>query len=591
MRQDTNDTKITRLRKRIDWLLLYLSLGCAIAILAHTGYQEHFYLDNWFNQGIIVLFYCITCVLCIRAVSNFLVRKSLLKSRYPELALALYFILIILDRQFHLLFPYNDPAWVYLGFFAVFIVELSKNVLFFDRFYFSPTLLFIISFLFMIFIGTVLLLLPNVMVGPPLNFVDALFMATSAVCITGLTVVDVSADFTSFGQTILIVLVQLGGLGIMTFTGFFGYFFSGGFSYKNQLMYTELLGEKKLNSVIGTLLKIIFVTLLFEAIGAILIFQSTSDKLFPSVHDHFFFAVFHAISAFCNAGFSTVRDGLYHPSLRFNSSLHMVLALLFILGGLGFTIVFNTFTFIKRWIKNFYFKLVHHRPFKYRPWVINFNARLIGYTSLFLLVLGTLAIFILESGHSLSHYDTTWAKLIDAFFIGATPRSAGLSPIDPNTLRLSSIFILLWLMWIGASPGSTGGGIKTTTFAVATLNLFSLAKGKDHIEIFRRGISRDSVRRAFAVIALSIIGIGLCIFGLTLTDGDKNPIALVFESFSAYNTVGLSMGITSTLTRGGRIILILAMFIGRVGALTLLLAFIKKRPLQNYRYPEENILF
>jgi len=589
--QETNYNKIARLRKRIDWLLLYISLFCAIAILAHTGYQEHFYLDSWFNQGIIILFYGIACILLIRVLSTQWIKKKPIKSRYAELALALYFFLIILDRNFHLLFPYNDPAWVYLGFFAIFIVELSKNVLFFDRFYFNPTLLFIMSFLFMIFIGTILLLLPKVMEGPPLNFVDALFMSTSAVCITGLTVIDVSTDLTPFGQTVLIVLVQLGGLGMMTFTGFFGYFFSGSLSYKNQIMYTELLGERKLNSVIGTLLKIIFITLFFEAIGALLIYGNIGNLLFKDNGERAFFAVFHAISAFCNAGFSNMADGLNHPSLRFNQGLHFILALLFILGGLGFTIVLNVYTFVKRWIKNFYHKLINGRPFKYKVWIINFNSRLIGYTTLFLLIIGTLSLFIFEYHHTLTMYNSFWEKLMGAFFLGATPRSAGLSNIDLNHLGLPSIFIILWLMWIGASPGSTGGGIKTTTFAVATLNLFSLAKGKERIEIFRRSISRDSMRRAFAVIALSLIGLGLCIFGLTITDGDKNPISLVFESFSAYNTVGLSMGITSALSRGGKIILILAMFVGRVGALTMLLAFIEKKPLEVYRYPDEKILF
>jgi len=589
--QETDYHAITRLRKKIDWILLYTSLFACIAILAHTGYQEHFYLDSWFNQIIIFLFYSIACVLLVRVSSLLWVRKNAVKTRYPEWILVLYFAITILDRHFHILFPYNDMAWVYLGFFAVFIVELSKNVLFFDRFYFSPTLLFIMSFLLMIFIGTVLLLLPNVVVGPPLNFVDALFMATSAVCITGLTVIDVSADLTPFGQTVLIILVQLGGLGMMTFTGFFGYFFSGGFSYKNQIMYTELLGEKKLNSVIGTLLKIIFITLIFEAIGAIAIYHSTDSTLFSNAKNRISFAVFHAISAFCNAGFSTIHDGLNHPALRHNQSLHLILAALFILGGLGFTIVLNTFTFIKRWIKNLYCRLIYGRPFRHRAWVINFNSRLIAYTTVLLLVFGTGTLFLLEYYQGLRQYDSMWSKLLAAFFIGATPRSAGLSPIDLNTLRIPSIAIILWLMWIGASPGSTGGGIKTTTFAVATLNLFSLAKGKERIEIFRRAISNDSVRRAFAVIALSVIGIGLCIFGLTITDGNQDPLALVFESFSAYNTVGLSMGITPALTRAGKIIIILAMFIGRVGALTLLLAFIVKKPIQKYRYPEENILF
>src|SRR5690606_29264476 len=165
-----------------------------------------------------------------------------------------------------------------------------------------------------ILIGTLLLMLPKAGVEHPLRFIDALFMATSAVCITGLSTVDVATVFSSFGHTVLLILIQLGGLGIMTFTGFFGYFFSGGFSYKNQLMYSEFLGQNKVASVINTLLKIIFLTLLFEVIGAVFIFFGTEASDFESNGDRVFFAVFHAVSAFCNAGFSTVTDGLYHAS-------------------------------------------------------------------------------------------------------------------------------------------------------------------------------------------------------------------------------------------------------------------------------------
>src|SRR5690606_10645844 len=164
-------------------------------------------------------------------------------------------------------------------------------------------------------LGTILLILPNSTTDHHLSFVDALFTATSAVCVTGLTVFDVSVKFSQFGQTVILVLIQLGGLGIMTFTGFFGYFFTGGFSYKNQLMYTELLSEDKIGSVIKTLSKIVFITLLFEAIGAVFIFFNLPTNVFSSYGERVYFSVFHAISAFCNAGFSTIQDGLYNPLL------------------------------------------------------------------------------------------------------------------------------------------------------------------------------------------------------------------------------------------------------------------------------------
>src|SRR3546814_506115 len=227
-------------------------------------------------------------------------------------------------------------------------------------------------------------MLPKTTAAAPLPFVDALFMATSAVCITGLSVIDVSTHLTGFGQTILLILVQLGALGIITFTGFFGYFFSGGFSYKNQLMYSEILGHNKVGSVINTLFKIVFITLLFEAAGAMLIYFSMESTDFDSNGERLFFPVFHAVSAFCNAGFSTVSDGVHNPLLRFNYDLQLVLAALFILGGLGFAIVLNLYTFIKRWALNIVKRMLYGRPFSYRAWVISFNSRLVGWTTFFL---------------------------------------------------------------------------------------------------------------------------------------------------------------------------------------------------------------
>src|SRR5690606_7653810 len=227
------------------------------------------------------------------------------------------------------------------GIALVFLSELSRNSLFFDNFYFNPTILFVISFLALILLGTILLMLPRTTLLAPLSFVDALFMATSAVCITGLTVTDISTNFSLFGQSVILLLIQVGGLGIITFTGFFGYFFSGGFSYKNQLMFGEILGENKLGSVINTLFKIVFITLIFEAAGAMLIYFSMESTDFDSNGERLFFSVFHAVSAFCNAGFSTVSDGVHNPLLRFNYDLQLVIAALFILGGLGFAIVLN----------------------------------------------------------------------------------------------------------------------------------------------------------------------------------------------------------------------------------------------------------
>lgn len=580
-------------QKTVDRWMMYISVVCALLVLFHIGYNTDAETALVFDKLVVILFYTLMLLGASRTLISILVSKKIEVAHSGGLVLFLYFLVIAVARMMEdgTASFLVQPEWLYLGIFAVFLTELSKSSLFFDNFYFNPTILFVCSFLILILIGTLLLMLPKTMSNDQMEFVDALFMATSAVCITGLSVVDVATQFTGFGQTVILILMQLGGLGIMTFTGFFGYFFSGGFSYKNQLMYSEILGHNKVGSVINALLKIIFMTLFFEGVGIILLFFTVDASVFHSTEDHVFFSVFHAVSAFCNAGFSTIPEGFQNPLFRFQYSIHLIIAVLFLLGGLGFGIVLNLYAFAKRWAVNVWQKVFYAKPFTYKAWVINFNSRLIAWTTLVLIVLATLSTFMLEYNHTLLEHETAFGKWVTAFFMGNTPRSAGYSTVNMNGLSFSTVMVLLFMMWIGSSPGSTGGGIKTTTFAVALLNIVSLAKGKDSLEIFQRKISGDSVNKAFAIIALSLWAIGSTVLAISITDGDKPLGALVFESFSAYTTSGLSMGITSSLSDGGKFILTCSMFVGRVGLLTLLVALVKNTKSKTYIFPQEKVLF
>lgn len=577
----------------VDRVMLYVSLVCALVVLFHLGYNTDKATARQFAAIIKWLFYGLFFLGALRIGFSMLAVRKVGVAHYGGSVLSLYFLTVILARvteEPHLAFLQNDE-WLCLGIFAVFLTELSKSSLFFDNFYFNPTILFVISFLVLILVGTLLLMLPKTTAGAPLPFVDALFMATSAVCITGLATVDIATQFTEFGHTVILILIQLGGLGIMTFTGFFGYFFSGGFSYKNQLMYSEFLGQNKVASVISTLLKIIFVTLFFEVVGAVFIFFSTEAADFETYGDRAFFSVFHAVSAFCNAGFTTAAGGLNQAAFRFNYEMQVVLSLLFILGGLGFGIVFNTYTFIKRWAVNVFLRVFHSRPYTYRAWVISFNTRLIMWATLLLVVFSTVATFVLEYNHTLAAHQTLWGKWISAFFTGNSARAAGFSVADVSSFSLPMLATAVFLMWVGASPGSTGGGIKTTTFTVALLNIVNLARGKDKLEIFGREVSTDSVSKAFAIIVLSFLAVGTTMFGLAITDSHLGLLPIAFESFSAYATCGLSLGITPQLSAAGKVIVICSMFVGRVGLLTLLVALIKNTKNRSYEYPQEKILF
>jgi Trk-type K+ transport system membrane component len=261
--------------------------------------------------------------------------------------------------------------------------------------------------------------------------------------------------------------------------------------------------------------------------------------------------------------------------------------LAFVLGGLGFPIVVN----ILKYLKYFFLKRVlnfSNKKHPYIPWILNLNSRITLVTTLSLTVIGTIGFFIFEYNNVLSDHHGI-GKFITALFGATTPRTAGFNTIDMSVLSFSTVMMIFLLMWIGASPASTGGGIKTNTFAIAILNFISLAKGKDKIEIYRREIADISVRRAFAAISLSLLVIGLAIMLISIFDNDKSLLDIAFECFSAYSTVGLSLGITAQLSTISKFVIIGVMFVGRVSMLSILIAVIKKVKEKNYRYPKEEI--
>ena len=475
--------------------------------------------------------------------------------------------------------------WIASAIIIIFIREMAELRINYKRTIINPAQLFVISFLLIILIGAFLLLLPNA-THHPLSFIDALFTSTSAVCVTGLIVVDTGTYFTEFGQIIILILIQIGGLGILTFASYFSYFFKGGSSYENQLVLSDMTNSQKISEVFSTLKRILLLTFTIEMIGAIFIFFSLKSKSFSSFWDHLFFSVFHSVSSFCNAGFSTLSNGLYEIDFRFNYSLQIIIILLFVLGGLGFPIMVNIMKYLKHVLIRFF--TLSSEKSKYKPWVLNLNSRITLITTGCLIIIGTLLFYIFEYNNSLAEHHG-FGKFVTALFGATTPRTAGFNTIDMGALSVTTLLIIIFLMWVGASPASTGGGIKTSTLAIATMNFISLAKGKTRIEVYRREIAQSSIQRAFAIISLSLIVIGVGIFFMTYFDPEKPLIDIAFECFSAYSTVGLSTGITGDLSEGSKIILMLIMFTGRVSTLSLLIAFVRKEKYKNYRYPTEEI--
>ncbi len=480
----------------------------------------------------------------------------------------------------------ENPIWLKIAVIFTFIREFSELRINFKRTFLNPAQLFIISFLVLIFMGSFLLVLPNA-TYTGISYLDALFTSTSAVCVTGLVVVDTATHFTLFGQTIIMILIQIGGLGILTFASYFSFFFSGGTTYENQIALSDMTSSRKLGEVFSTLKYIILITFGIELFSGILIYSSIDSKAFSSQSEQLFFSTFHAISAFCNAGFSTLTNSLYETGFRFNYYLQLIIILTFVLGGLGFPIVVNLLKYLKYKISTL-FSYSSKRRIKYRPWVLNLNSRITLVTTLSISFVAFIIFYFLEYNNTLAEHNG-FGKMVTALFGATTPRTAGFNSIDTAAMTFPTLMMVFLLMWIGASPQSTGGGIKTSTFAIATLNILSLAKGKSRIEIFRREIADISVKRAFAIISLSLVVIGAAIMLISISDPEKMLMQIAFECFSAYSTVGLSLGITGDLSNAGKMIIIFVMFVGRISMLSLVIAVFKKIKHKNYSYPKEEI--
>jgi potassium uptake TrkH family protein len=482
----------------------------------------------------------------------------------------------------------NYLLFLKLAVIFTFIREFSALKINYSKTLINPAQIFVASFLLIIIIGAGLLMLPKA-TTQAISAIDAVFTSTSAVCVTGLAVVDTGTTFTQLGQIIVLLLIQLGGLGIITFASYVSFFFQGKSSYENQLLLGDFTSTVKISEVYKNLKKIILATLLIELLGAIFIYFTLNTNLISSINERIFFSIFHSVSGFCNAGFSTLQNNLYEYDYRYNYPLHLIIAGLILVGGIGFPVILNLYIYSKFKIQSVFKGFINHENSKHLPWVINLNTRIIILTTIALNIFGAVLFFILEYNNTLAEHNII-GKIVGSIFGAITPRTAGYNTVDTSILYTPTILLTIFLMWVGASPASTGGGIKTSTFAIALFNFVSIAKGKERIEIYKREISENTIRKAFAMIMLSIIVISLSVFSISIFEKNTTILNIVFEVVSAFSTVGLSLGITAKLSMASKIVLILTMFIGRVSMLTLLIAFYKKVKSTNYRYPKEEIL-
>ena len=477
--------------------------------------------------------------------------------------------------------------------FLIALIELSNTVITSMGRKTNPALAMAVSFMFIILAGSGLLLMPRcIQPGVHLSWIDSLFTATSAVCVTGLTTIDVPSTFTSFGQMVIIMLIQVGGLGIMTITSFFALFFMSNTSIYSQMLVRDMVSSKSLASLWSTLLNIFGFTAALELAGAVCIFLNIHGTIGLDLRHELFFSVFHSVSAFCNAGFSNYPDGMSAPELMVGGHcwLYVILSLLIILGGIGYPVLVNMKAVVTkrarliwRWLRGRRYASLSI------PNLYDLNTKIVLKTTAVLIVSGTVLIAFFEWDNTLAGMQTH-EKLTQAFFNAVSPRTAGFISVNLNSMCLQSIFIYTLLMWIGGASQSTAGGVKVNAFAVAILNIRSILRGSDRVEFAGRAVSTDSIRRANAAVIVSVVVLSFFVFLVTLTDPDLPLKAIVFECVSAFATVGSSLGITSQLQDASKVLLVVLMFIGRVGVVTLAQGLLKQYKNQNYyKLPQDNI--
>ena len=477
--------------------------------------------------------------------------------------------------------------------FLIALIELSNTVITSMGRKTNPALAMAVSFMFIILAGSGLLLMPRcIQPGVHLSWIDSLFTATSAVCVTGLTTIDVPSTFTSFGQMVIIMLIQVGGLGIMTITSFFALFFMSNTSIYSQMLVRDMVSSKSLASLWSTLLNIFGFTAALELAGAVCIFLNIHGTIGLDLRHELFFSVFHSVSAFCNAGFSNYPDGMSAPVLMVGGHcwLYVILSLLIILGGIGYPVLVNMKAVVTKRAKLIWRWLRGRRYASLSiPNLYDLNTKIVLKTTAVLIVSGTVLIAFFEWDNTFAGMQTH-EKLTQAFFNAVSPRTAGFISVNLNSMCLQSIFIYTLLMWIGGASQSTAGGVKVNAFAVAILNIRSILRGSDRVEFAGREVSTDSIRRANAAVIVSVVVLSFFVFLVTLTDPDLPLKAIVFECVSAFATVGSSLGITSQLQDASKVLLVVLMFIGRVGVVTLAQGLLKQYKNQNYyKLPQDNI--
>jgi trk system potassium uptake protein TrkH len=554
-------------------------------------------LENASHEGSITMFasHVLDVVVSVLFVFEFMIKfvkagekLAFIKETPFETAFVMAFVFVLIYTKFHFFFvsPYaghsvSTKIVLVVSLFIVFKVLMRVNKLhaYVRNLTTHPAQTIMLSFCFVILTGTILLMMPfSTADHTRLPMIDSLFMATSATCVTGLGVVDAATRLSVWGKLILMALIQIGGLGIMILASFTAFLVGKRMSFQEKRAMSYMLEEDDTRNLTRGVRNIIVFTFLFELAGAFLLFpafQPTEGGVTMSV----FYSVFHAVSAFCNAGFALFTDSLvpFRSSLRVNATI----AGLIIAGGISFAVLTNSFRHIRsRVLKRFFNNEGATEK-------LNLNTRIVLLGTLILIVTGTLLIYKFEHGGNLLPLDIK-TQYLEAFFQSVTLRTAGFNTMDISNLQTATYAIMILFMFIGGASGSTAGGIKVNTVGVVWSYVKSVFSNNDDVVLLNHSISKDQINQAFLVMLLSM-GVVFCGTLLLCLSEKQTFVRIIFEAVSAFATVGLSTGITPDLSGTGKLTLVVLMFIGRIGPLTVVTAVAGKALYHGVKYPEGKI--
>ncbi len=576
------------IQNRIHKIIGFITPVFSIAAFGSLFLKYGFLLSDQWLTNLLILDEFIAGFFVITLLVNFFISdrkwEYARQSPFEFILLILFIVSIILEEIISIEEPHfllkrtTSHSFIKLYFILIQIYIIINGIISLARtrdrwlfFSLNPARILIFSYILVIIAGTFMLKLPKASYTG-ISWTDALFTSTSAVCITGLTTFNIAREFTFEGQVLILLLIQLGGLGIITLTSFIALFIQRGFRLRDQVIVKEVLDDENFTSLTSILKAIIAITFIIELAGAIGLYFSWKD-LGMSEFERIFSAVFHSISAYCNAGFSNFPQGLETPGYHFNAISLITIMVLIILGGLGFYTISDVLGIGDR-------RMIQKAG-------LNLQSRIILISTLVLVLSGAFVVWIIQYKY--------WKDLpiadqvINAFFLSITSRTAGFSTVSIADLAVPALMMIILLMYIGGAPNSTSGGIKLTTAFTLLATLRSFVSGKSRVEIMWNTIQGRTVRRALIVFLVSILLIFFALFTLTLTE-DHKFLDIFFEIISAFGTVGLSRGITPGLTEIGKIMIILVMLAGRIGLFTFAIAMSEEREDSGYEFPEINLM-